>query len=143
MTDAISSFGTLLKMGNGAVSETFTTVGEVLDIDGPDLSLDTEDVTSHDSANGWSEHIGTILNGGEVSFSLNFVPTDPTHDASTGLQADMIARTLRHFQIVLPDAGTTTYAFSALVTGFKATEPVKGKLGADVKLKISGSVSLS
>jgi predicted secreted protein len=143
MTDAISSFSTLLKIGDGATPETFGTIAEVLDIDGPDLGLDTEEVTSHDSANGWSEHIGTILNGGEVSFDVNFVPTDATHDTSTGLQGDMIDRTLRNFQLVLPDSGTTTYAFAALVTGFKAAEPVKGALRASVKLKISGAVTLS
>ena len=141
MTDAFSSFGTFLKRGNGGSPETFATVAEVGDIDGPDMSLDTEDVTSHDSTNGWSEFIGTILNGGEVGFPINFVPSDPTHDAVSGIQQDMRNRTLRNFRLVYPDPGGNGYAFAALVTGFKASAPVKGKLSADIKLKISGVVT--
>ncbi len=142
MTDAISSFGTFLKKGDGASpTEAFATIAEVGDIDGPDMSLDTEDVTNHDSTNGWSEHIGTILNGGEVGFSLNFIPTEPTQGGTTGLQADMRSRTLRNFQLVYPDPGGSGYEFKALVTGFKPKAPVKGKLSADVKLKISGPVT--
>lgn len=141
MTDAFSSFGTFLKRGNGGSPETFATIAEVGDIDGPDMSLDTEDATSHDSVNGWSEFIGTILNGGEVSFPINFVPSDPTHDVTTGIQQDMVNRTLRNFRLVYPDPGANGYAFSALVTGFKPTSPVKGKLSADIKLKISGPVT--
>ena len=141
MSDAFSSFGTFLKIGDGAVSETFATIAEVLDIEGPDMALDTEEVTSHGSTNGWEESVGTILSGGEVSFEINFVPTEATHDMTTGLQADMINRTLRNFQLVYPDPGGNGYAFGALVTGFKPKAPVKGKLAADVKLKISGAVS--
>lgn len=142
-TSAISSFGTLLKKGDGGSPEVFTTIAEVLDIEGPDESLETEDVTSHDSTSGWVEKIGTLLDGGEVSFEVNFVPTNATHDSTTGLRADMINRTRRNFQMVLPDAGTTTYAFAALVTNVKPSEPVKGALRAEVTLEISGVVTLS
>ncbi len=141
MTDALSSFGTFLKMGDGATPETFTTIAEVGDIDGPDMSLATEEVTHHGSTNGWDEFVGTILSGGEVGFPINFLPSDPTHDASTGLQADMRNRTKRNFQIVYPDPGGNGYQFGALVTGVKPKAPVKGKLSADIKLKISGPVT--
>ncbi len=142
MTDAISSFGTFLKKGDGgAPTETFATIAEVGDIDGPDMSLATEEVTHHGSVNGWDEFVGTILSGGEVSFPINFLPSDATHNASTGLQADMVNRTKRNFQIVYPDPGGNGYQFKALVTGVKPKAPVKGKLSADIKLKISGPVT--
>lgn len=138
--DELSSFGTFLKIGDGGSPETFATVLNVGDIEGPDLSLDTDDVTSH-SSSGWSEFAGTILNGGEVSTTVNYLPTEATHDMETGLQADMLNRVKRNFQLVYPDPGGSGYAFSALVTGFKPKAPVKGVLRADLKLKISGEVS--
>jgi hypothetical protein len=141
MSDALSSFGTFLKAGDGGSPETFATVVNVGDIDGPDMSLDTEETTNHGSVDGWGEFIGTILNGGEVGFPINYIPGDPTHDMNTGLQADMINRTVRNYQLVYPDPGGNGYQFAALVTGFKPGAPVKGKLTADVKLKISGPVS--
>jgi len=142
MTDAISSFGTFLKKGDGATpTETFATIAEVGDIEGPDMSLATEEVTHHGSTGGWDEFVGTLLSGGEVTFPLNFLPSNATQDGVTGLQADMKNRTRRNFQIVYPDAGSNGFAFAALVTGVKPKAPVKGKLAADVKLKISGPVT--
>ena len=142
MSGELSSFGTFLKIGDGgSPTETFATVVNVGDLDGPDMSLDTEDVTSHSSTDGWAEFVGTILSGGEVSFQVNYIPTEATHDMETGLQADMIARTKRNFQLVYPDASGNGYEFAALVTGFKPKARVKGVLRADVKLKISGVVS--
>lgn len=142
MTDAISSFGTFLKKGDGGTpTETFATIAELGDIEGPDMSLATEEVTHQGSVGGWDEYVGTILSGGEVSVPINFIPSNATHDQVTGLQADMVNRTKRNFQLVYPDPGGNGYQFAALVTGFKPKAPVKGKLSADIKLKISGPVS--
>lgn len=138
MTDAISSHGTLLKMGNGATPETFSTIAEVEDIDGPDMSLNTEDVTHHGSTGGWEEHVGTTLSGGDVGFAINYVPTAPTQAA---LVTAMTNREETNFQVVYPNAGADGFGFAALVTSFKPKAPVKGKLAADVKLKITGPVT--
>jgi predicted secreted protein len=140
----ISSFGTLLKIGDGATpTESFTTIAEVLDIGGPSLSLDTEEITNHSSAGGWEEVVASILRSGEVTFEINYDPAGGTHDASTGLIADMVARTLRNFQLIFPDSGNTTWSFGAYVTGFEPGAPVKGKLSASVTLKPSGQPTLA
>jgi hypothetical protein len=139
----ISAFGTLLKKGDGGDPESFTTIYEVLDIGGPSLKLDTEETTNHSSTGGWEEVVATILRSGEVTFEINYDPAGATHDASTGLIADMVARTLRNFQLVFPDTGTTTWSFAAYVTGFEPSEPVAGKLSASVTLKPSGQPTLA
>lgn len=144
MTDALSSFGTLLKLGDGATpTEAFTTIAEVLDISGPSLSLETEEATNHSSPGGWGEHVGTILEGGEVSFEVNFLPSNATQSYSAGLLKDMTDRTLRNFQLVFPTTPAITWAFSALVTGFEPDAAVKGKLKASVTLKVSGQPTLA
>jgi hypothetical protein len=139
---AISSFGTLLKRGDGGGPETFATIAEVLDIEGPELELDTEESTSHDSTGGWEDMVPTILRSGEVGFEINYVPTHATQNASTGLIADMKNRTKRNFQLVFPNAGNTTWAFAAYVTKFQPKAPVSGKLTADIALKITGQPTL-
>lgn len=143
MTEAISSFGTLLKMGDGGATEAFTTIAEVKDISGPALALGTEEVTSHSSPGGWREHVPTLLEAGEVSFDVNFVPANATHDPATGLIADMVARTKRNFQLVFPDTASTTWEFRAYVTGFEPSEPVEGALTASVSLMITGAPTLA
>ncbi len=144
MSDALSAFGTLLKIGDGATpTENFTTIAEVKDISGPSLELATEEVTHHSSTGGWREKIGTLLSAGEVTFDLNFIPTEATHSYSTGLINDMVNRTKRNFQLVFPDAGNTTWQFTALVTKFEPDEPVEGELGASVTLEVTGQPTLA
>jgi len=142
-TAAISSFGTLLKKGDGGTPETFTTIAEVLDVSGPELGLDTEEATNQGSTGGWEEHIGSILRSGLVTFSVQYVPTGATHNATTGLIADMVNRTRRNFQLVFPNGVSTTWSFAALVTKFAPKAPVKGKLTADVTLKLTGQPTLA
>lgn len=142
MTGALSSFGTLVKKGDGGSPESFTTIAELLDIEGPEIELDTEEATSHSSTDGWAEYVGTILDGGEVSFEVNYIPTNATHNATTGLIADMKNRTKRNFQIVFPDAGNTTWSFTALVTKVGPGAPVRGKLSGSITLKMTGKPTL-
>lgn len=142
-TGAISSFGTLLKLGDGGGTEVFTTIAEVKDISGPKLKLNTAEATNHSSTSGWKEFVGTLLEAGELSFKINFIPTATTHSYSTGLIKDMVNRTRRNFQLVFPNIGATTWTFAAFITGFEAGEPVEGILEADVTLQITGVPTLA
>ena len=143
-TAAKSSFGTFLKIGDGATSEAFATIAEVKDIKGPKLKLNTEDVTSHDSTDGWAEIIGTILEAGDVSFDLNWLPANITQSFTTsGLLKDMVDRTKRNFQLVVPAASTLTWTFAAYVTEFQPELKVKGAQSASVKLEITGKPTLA
>lgn len=142
-TAAKSSFGTYLKLGDGGTTETFATIAEVKDIKGPKLTLNTEDVTSHDSTDGWAETIGTILEGGDVSFDVNWLPANATQSFTAGLLKDMVGRTKRNFQLIVPAAASLTWAFTALVTEFQPDLPVKGAQVASIKLQISGKPTLA
>jgi predicted secreted protein len=137
MTEAIFAQGTLLKLGDGGSPETFTTISEVRSINGPTLGADTVEVTSHDSPLGYREFIAGLLQAGELSFELNFQPTDATHDAQTGLIAAMQSRSTRNFQLVFPGA-IATWQFSAFVTRFEMGAPVDSNLKATVTLQITG-----
>lgn len=139
----ISAFGTLLKIGDGGDPENFTTIANVYDIRGPELELRTAEVTSHSSTGGWAEYVGTILDGGQVTFDIGYDPADSTHDATTGLINDMENRTSRNFKVVFPDTGNTEWSFTALVTGFAPDAPVDGELRASVTLKITGQPTLA
>ena len=143
VTAAINAFGTLLKIGDGGGSEVFTTIAEVTNISGPSLSLEMLEVTNHSSTAGWKERIGGLLDGGEVSFDLNFIPTNSTHSYSAGLVHDMVGRTRRNFKIVFPDGGSTTWTFAAFVNKFAPNAPVNGQLSVSVGLMITGQPTLA
>jgi len=138
------AYGTLLQLGDGMMTEVFTTIAEVKDIDGPDISMDTEDITPHDAVGGWEEFIPTILRSGEITFDLNFVPDNVQHgDVSGGLINLLKNRTKRNFKLVLPTSPAYTWEFAAYVVGFSNSMPVGGVLGASVTLKVTGSLSLT
>lgn len=137
MSDAIAAFGTLLQLGTtNTTAATYATIAEVGDIDGPSDSVDTLDVTSHSSPSARKEFVASLIDSGEISFPINFIPDDATHDATTGLQKVKNDREMRRYKMTFPD--TTEVVFSALCTKFAIKAPVAGILGADVTLKISG-----
>lgn len=142
MTSAIGAYGTLLKIGDGGGPETFTTVAEVVNISAPSLALDTIDVTNHSSTAAWREFVAGLLDAGEVTFDINYIPTAATHNATNGLIRDLKNRTKRNFKLVFPDSGSTTWDFSAYVTGFEPDAPVDDKLAASVTLKLTGQPTL-
>lgn len=143
-SSALNSFGTLLKIGDGgSPTETFTTIAEVGDINGVSLKQETEDVTNHSSPGGFKEKKPTILDAGQVKFSVNFIPTNATHSNTSGLIKDLVNKTLRNFKLVFPDTGSTTWAFSAYVAAVETKAVVKGILKADVTLEITGQPTLA
>lgn len=136
---AYSSFGTLLKKGDGATpTEAFATIAEVKDIKGWSASVSTEETTHQGSSA--AEFVAGVLDYGEVSFDVNFDPAGVTHD---GLYDDLVAKVKRNFKLVMTDSGAAEYAFSAYITKFELNAPVKGALTASLTLKISGAVTLT
>lgn len=132
---AISSHGTFLKVGDGATPEVFVTIAQVKDIDGPGMTLNTEDTTNHDS-NGWREMIPTILEAGEVSFDVNYI----ADTSQTVLQEAQVARTRLNFQMAYP-APVPADQFSGYVTSVSKAAPVEGILTASVTITIDGPVT--
>jgi len=118
-------------------------VAGIQTISGPGLSLDTEDVTSHDSPEAWEEVVGTILRSGEVTLDLVYDPAAATHkNASGGLLYDLAQRTSTTYSIQFSDTATSTWSFTAFVTGFEPDAPHDGALTASVTLKITGKPTL-
>lgn len=139
-TSATPAYGTLLKMGDGATPEVFSTVAEVLDIDLPEISANYEEVTSHDS-NGWEESVATLLSGGEPGFKVNWIPANATHNETTGMLYAALNRVRKNWKIVLPNSAKT-FAFAAYCS-VKPSASVKGVLENEIKLKITGPVTVS
>lgn len=142
MSEGMSAFGTLLKIGDGATPEVFTAIAEVTSIDGPSMELETIEITNHSSEDGWREYVGGLLDAGEISLEFNFLPTDATQGYGGGLLQDMVNRTKRNFELVFPDSGATTWGFTALVTKFETSAPHDDKLSGSATLKLSGKPTL-
>ena len=139
-TKATTTKGLKLQRGNGATpTETFTLIGEITSLNGPDESAEQIDVTSFDSTA--REFRAALVDSGEVSFDMNFVGSDAQQQ---GLRADIRAGTVRNFKLILPDAALeancSTCAFAAVVTALSG--PQAGGPDAAITqsctLKVSG-----
>lgn len=137
--NAVSSFGTLLKIGDGGGSEVFTTIAEVMDISGPKYAVGITDVTAHDTGP-YHQKLTTLIDAGQITFDLNFNAL-ATQGFSGGLYNDMANRTLRNFKLVLPTTVSKTGSFAAYVTGYEINAPVEGALRASVTLDVVGAVT--
>lgn len=140
MSSAVSSHGTLFKIGDGGGGgEVFTTIAEVLDISGPGITVRTEDVTNHDSV-AWAEHKPTIKELGEATFDLNYFSA-VTQDT---LRTDMLAMTIRNFQVVFKIfGGTETWAFAGIITGWAPNATVAGIMRASITIKGTGALTVT
>lgn len=137
MSLAVPSHGTLLQIGDGGSPEVFTTIAEVLDITGPSIAVDTEDVTSHDSG-GWREHIATLADAQEVEFSVNFIPGNTTHGPTGGIYEKLVNRAKANYRLVFPTVPAKQVTFAAYVTNFEIEAPVAGVLRANITLRAVG-----
>lgn len=138
MSDAVSGIGATFKRSDMATSPTFTAIAEVADINGPNKSRDTTDVTHLGSTEGYKEFIGALRDSGEVSLELNF-----TYAGYDLINDDFEDDDPRDYQIVLPDTGATTLQFSALCTKLDLKIPKGDKISCNASFKISGKVTLT
>lgn len=138
MTNASIGYGTLLKVGDGATPEVFTTIAKVTSIKPPNLSAGSVDVTHHESPGAMREFIPGLKDGGEVPLEINFDPGS----ATTDLLTDMFAsRATKNCKIVYPDS--SEWAFKAFVMSFEPDAPIADKMTASVKLKVTGEVTFT
>lgn len=140
-TNATAGFGTLLQVGNGA--GVYTTLAEVKDITGPNLQHDTEEVTHHQSPGRFKEFIATLIDGGEVTFMMNYIMQNATQSISAGLAKDMIEHALRNIKIVFPDVGNTEWILPSIVTNWEPTMPVGSSFECSVTLKVARQPTLA
>lgn len=134
---AVNAFGTLLKR-NG------TTIAEVTDISAPELSRDTAEVTHHQSPNMWRERIKILKDAGEVSMSINYIPSNSTHNAATGILADFANDTTNDtWTLVFPDTAGTTWSFAGAVTKHSSKEPIDDRITADITIQVMGQPTLA
>ena len=132
-SEAVHSFSTTLtRAGN--------TIAEITSITGPGMSAGTVEVSHLNSPARFKEYIQGMLDGGEVSLSLNFIPGDT--DGQMGLLADFKAGTLQDFVITWPVDLDATASFAGIVTAFEPETPEDAEIGLSVTIKVSGEVDI-
>ncbi|NWN89183.1 MAG: outer capsid protein Hoc [Micrococcaceae bacterium] len=133
----LDAFGTTLSRGDGdPTTETFTPIANITSLTPPGISRETLDVTAHDSPNGYMEFLGGLKDPGEVSFDVNYDPSE--HDMLVGdFEEDLPI----NYEVAFPDG--TVWAFGAILTAFEPDAPYDDKLTASMTLKVTSKPEIT
>lgn len=134
MSSGISGQGTKFQREDDSTQGTFNDVANVFGISGPGMSRETIEITTYDS-DGWREKIGGLRDGGQITFTMNFVRANYLI-----LKGDFENDDPINYQVVFPDTEGTTLSFAGLVTELPTTIPEGDRITVDVTVEIAGKV---
>lgn len=137
MTQARLGYGTKLFLYD-ATGVTPAEIGEI--VEGPDDedTVELVEVTNHQSANRRREYIGALIDGGEVTFRVNYIPNHATHNVATGLRG-LLGQT-RKFRLETP-GDTFAEEFDGIILNVGRTRPVAEAMQMSVSVKKAGDVT--
>ena len=143
MSDGLSAQGTLIAVSADpnwppsspvGGSPSYTEIAELREITPPALTRNTIELTNHNNAD--DEYIVGIRRHGDLTFNVNFVPSNGTHDHLTGLQKKWFDGTRNIYRLTYPDG--SIWLFSGFVTNVAPSAPVDDRLSADVTIRPTG-----
>lgn len=139
MTIAISAHRTIVARAKAATPTVFEDIAELGDVTPPELSRNEFDATTQEKD--IDSYVLGVLRRGAMPMSLNFLPTNGTHDHLTGLYKAIIDNTIDGYKTTYPDG--TVIVMSGQVQKISPKAPVDGKLAADVTIRYSGKFTIN
>ncbi len=142
MSAAAMGAGAAFGIGDGASSESFTDLSEVISISPPSQTTDIIDVTHLKSVNRRREFLAGFIDPGDVSLELNHVPGSA---ADTAIQALEGLSTTTNFRVTFPDgtSGSVTWIFAGLLQGYEPNISADDKMTSTVTIKVTGATTVS
>jgi hypothetical protein len=137
-SEAMLGYGSTFEIATSGISPTeYVSLGEILSITSPSANVDMIDVTHMQSPNRTREFISGLIDPGECSFEMNYIP-----DSAGDLELREIlaittgATRRRQCRIRYPNGVTTT--FSGELQTYEKTIPLDDKMTATVNFKVTG-----
>lgn len=141
-SNALLGYGSIFSIISDASPASYVEVAEVTNITPPSANIDQIDVTHMQSPNRYREFISGLIDGGEASFDMNFVPGSTSDDRLFELLTLPVgASRRRSCKITYPNGHN--WIFDAELVGYEPTIPTDDKMSATVTFKVSGSLTRS
>jgi Lambda phage tail tube protein, TTP len=136
MSNAIAGPGWILaEAGIGDIAE-------VKDIAGPAQVAEKDDVTNQSSPNFYKEWIPTLLDGGVVTFTCNYIPGNASQGSGSGMLHLQQTRALGTWTLTPPaPLAPHVVSFTAYVTKWDPKEPYSKAAQLDIELSVTGPVT--
>ncbi|MBB4001593.1 phage tail tube protein [Aurantimonas endophytica] len=133
-TEAMIGYLSTYAIHDGADPGVFTEIGEVTEITPGEESTDRVDVTHMQSPDRRREFISGLIDPGEASFTINWVPGSETDILLRELQA---SGDKRDHKITFPNGVTVT--FEASVLTYSKSMPIDDRMTATITVAPSGA----
>ncbi|WP_066526705.1 phage tail tube protein [Erythrobacter sp. CCH5-A1] len=130
-------FGAKFFIGNPT---TLLEISDVMSVTPPSPTVETIDTTVHGSAGGVREFIAGLIEAGEGSIRVNWLPGSASDTALTGA---LLSRSVRPWKINVPAAtASRDFTGNCVVTGYEKDDVViDDKMTAVLTFKVSGQIT--
>lgn len=137
---AISGHGTIIARAPNATPTIFEDIAELGgDIMVPDLTRKEIDTSIHNQD--IDKYVLGMLRRSSITFPINYVAADGTHDNVTGLYSAIRTNSIDGYRITFPDGDV--WVCSGQVSAIKKKAPVDDKLSADVTIRPTGAFTIN
>lgn len=137
-TNVSIGYGTQFQIQEEGSPDNYTTLAEVTSITLPSAVVDQIDATHMQSPNRTREFIAGLIDPGECTFDMNFVPGSTADDRLHELLALPVTDNRRSCRVEFVNG--VTWTFDAVLTNYEPTAPVDDKMTASVTFKVTGSL---
>lgn len=135
MSNAAIGYGSTYEVWDASLgTPALVKIGEVTSITPGSESADRVEVTHMESPNRRREYVAGLIDSGESTFEINWVPNDAT---------DVLLRTLfesgavEQHRVTFPNGVTVTY--NASIIGYEKAVPIDDRMTATITVAVSGA----
>ena len=137
---AMLGYGSTFEIVSDSSPDLYVAMSEVKSITPPSADVDQVEVTHMLSPNRYREFISGLIDGGEVSFEMNFIPGNASDQRIFELLNLPVGATRRRAcRISYPNG--RTWSFDAEVTAYEPDVPFDDAMTTAVTFKVSGPVT--
>lgn len=134
MTDARIGYGTKYSIWDASLTTpALVEIAEVTSVTPGAAQADRIDATHMKSPGRRREYIAGLIDSGEASFEINWVPGSATDELLRGL---MNSGAVIEHEIEFPNG--VTVSFDAAITGYEKSIPVDDRMTATITVAVSG-----
>jgi Lambda phage tail tube protein, TTP len=139
-SEADIGYGSKFAIESDNSPNVYTELAEIFNITPPSMTVDQIDVTHMQSPLRRREFVGGLIDPGECSFEMNYVPGSVSDVRLNELLDLPVGESRRRScRITYPNA--VTHTFDAELTGYEPTIPTDDKMSATVTFKVTGAVT--
>ncbi len=125
-----------------SASDVLTQLGEIISVGLPNSQVEDVEATHMASLNRRREYIAGLIDDGEATFEMNYVPNSATDQLIRAALSDGVTR---DYKVVIPCSNGTDQSVEGdcIVKGYERNVPIDDRMTATLTIRFTGASSES